>query len=57
MKLTDIFHEYEVELGNDHEELLDYKYWREVWRDVFPNVKLRQYKAVSGIIYLVPAYT
>ena len=51
MKLTDIYSEYEAELGENHEEMLDYKAWREAWVSVFPHVSIRQFKSVSGIVY------
>jgi len=54
MKLKDIYSEYEVELEDDYEKLLDSKSWRQVWLKDFPHVKLRQYKAVSGI-YNIPS--
>jgi len=57
MKLKDIYSEYKAEQEDDYEGLLDSKSWREVWLQVFPHVKLHQYKIVSGIICLLPTYT
>jgi len=54
MKLLDIYSEYQDELKLDHEELLEYKSWRKVWFNMFPHVRLREYKAVSGEVYILP---
>jgi hypothetical protein len=54
MKLNDMYNEYKAELDLDDEWLLSYKSWRGVWLNEFSNVKLRQFKAVSGMIYLLP---
>ena len=54
MKLNAMYSEYKAELDLDEECLLSYRSWREVWLNEFSNVKLRQFKAVSGMIYLLP---
>lgn len=50
--LIDIYNEYKTDLNGDHEVPLDYKAWRQAWVSVFPHVSIRQYKSVSGKVYL-----
>lgn len=46
----DLYDEYEFDMlyVNKVDEYLAYKNWREVWTTHFPNVRVREYKQVSG---------